>query len=31
MGHIIEAHHLRKEFGSVIAVDDISFNVPAGE
>lgn len=31
MDHIIEAHHLRKEFGSIIAVDDISFNVPVGE
>jgi lipooligosaccharide transport system ATP-binding protein len=28
---IIEAKHLRKSFGSFIAVDDISFTVPPGE
>lgn len=28
---LIEASHLRKTFGSVIAVDDISLNVAAGE
>jgi len=31
MNYIIEAKNLRKEFGSIIAVDDISFNVPRGE
>jgi lipooligosaccharide transport system ATP-binding protein len=31
MNNIIEAKNLRKEFGSIIAVDDISFNVPRGE
>jgi len=31
MDNIIEARNLRKEFGSIIAVDDISFNVPRGE
>jgi lipooligosaccharide transport system ATP-binding protein len=31
MNYIIEAKNLRKEFGSIIAVDDISFNVMPGE
>jgi len=31
MDNIVEARNLRKEFGSIIAVDDISFNVPRGE
>ena len=31
MDYIVEAKNLRKEFGSIIAVDDISFNVMPGE
>ena len=31
MNYIIEAKNLRKKFGSIIAVDDISFNVMPGE
>ena len=31
MDNIVEAKNLRKEFGSIIAVDDISFNVMGGE
>ena len=28
---VIEAEHLRKTFGSLVAVDDLSFSVAAGE
>ena len=31
MGHIIEIEHLNKSFGEVRAVQDLSFNVRAGE
>ena len=31
MNAVIEAEHLRKTFGSLVAVDDLSFSVAAGE
>ena len=31
MNAVIEAKHLRKTFGELVAVDDLSFSVNAGE
>ena len=31
MNAVIEAEHLRKTFGLLVAVDDLSFSVAAGE
>ena len=31
MRKVIEAEHLRKAFGELVAVDDLSFSVAAGE
>jgi len=31
MSAVIEAHSVRKEYGSLVAVDDLSFAVEAGE
>ena len=31
MEHVIDVEHLKKKYGSVIAVNDVSFNVTEGE